>query len=59
MPGTILKIDVDFQNDVLIVFTDTKIFTYYLKQSTLSFQSNTVTKELDRVQIRAVAVENE
>ena len=59
MPGTILKIDVDFQNDVLIVFTDTKILTYYLKQATLSFQSNTVTKELDRVQIRAVAVENE
>ncbi|KAM3133199.1 hypothetical protein pb186bvf_014775, partial [Paramecium bursaria] len=53
--GTILSIDVDFQNDIVFVFTDTKILTYYLKPAILAFSSNFVTDTLDLVTIKAVA----
>ncbi|KAM3131089.1 hypothetical protein pb186bvf_016787 [Paramecium bursaria] len=51
--GIILKIDVDFQNDIVFVFTDTKILSYYLKPITLSYKATSLTQSLELVTVKA------
>ncbi|KAM3127377.1 hypothetical protein pb186bvf_020523 [Paramecium bursaria] len=53
--GIILNIDVDFQNDLVFIFQESKILEYFLKPSTIQFSSKIVTDTLDLVTIQSLS----